>query len=300
LSAADRIELEERVVPAARARKGAATSAPTEARPRYRGLTLIVRAALIRVVVVVAVIILWDVSTRFGWIDKLFVSSPGDVGGAVVQLAGQGIVWDALRETGSAILIAFVCGTLAGIVAGMLLGLVKLLRDAYFGIVLFLLSTPKSIFVPIFLLLFGIGPTAAAVFGAFEAFFYVTVSVVGGVGLVEERHLRIATAFRASWWHRFTDVILPAASPGVFTGLWFGIKHAFLGVLIVELYVSVGGLGQLIRNYTNDLATNKVLALIGEVVVAAVLLGTLWTRVERRMSRWRSDGGGTITGSVTS
>lgn len=274
-------------------------SAEVPTRSRRKSWSVSVRAALIRVAIVVVVVILWDVSTRSGWIDELFVSSPGHVASAAVGLADDGVVWKALRETGSAILIAFVAGTLAGIIAGMLLGLVQILRDAYFGIVLFLLSTPKSIFVPIFLLLFGIGPTAAAVFGAFEAFFYVTVSVVGGVGLIEDRHLRIARAFRASWWRTFTDVILPASSPGIFTGLWFGIKHAFLGVMIVELYVSVGGLGQLIRQYTNDLATDKVFALIGAVVVAAVLLGTLWNRLETRMSRWRNDGaGGTITGSV--
>lgn len=256
-------------------------------RPRRRKASLTVRAGLIRLGVVVLVILLWDLSTRTGWIDKLFVSSPGDVAGAAVRLSGQSVVWTALRETGTAILLAFVIGTACGILAGLVLGLSPLLREAYYGIVLFVLSTPKSIFVPIFLLLFGIGPAASAAFGGTEAFFYVTVSVVGGVGLVEDRHLRIARAFRASRWHRFTDIVLPAASPGIFSGLWFGIKHAFLGVVIVELYVSFGGLGQLIRQYTNGLKTDQVFALIGAVVVVAVLIGTGWNRLETRMSRWR-------------
>lgn len=273
-------------------------AAPAAATPRRRSLGLTARAALIRVGIVALVIVLWDTSTRFGWLDKLFVSSPGDVSGALVEMAGESIVWTALRETAWAILLAFAIGTVSGIVGGMVLGLSKLIRDAYFPVVLFILSTPKSIFVPIFLLLFGIGPQAAAIFGGFEAFFYVAVSVVGGVGLVEDRHLRIARAFRANWWRTFTDVILPASSPGIFTGLWFGIKHAFLGVMIVELYVSVGGLGQLIRQYTNDLATHRVMALVGTVVVAAVLLGTLWNRVERRLNRWRGDAAGQMTGTA--
>jgi ABC-type nitrate/sulfonate/bicarbonate transport system permease component len=247
------------------------------------------RAALTRVALVLLLIALWDVAARAGWVDALFVSSPAAVAGAAVGLAGESVVWAALQETGLAILIAFVAGTAAGVLAGLTIGLSALIREAYFGAVLFVLSTPKSIFVPIFLLMFGIGPNAAAAFGAFEAFFYVTVSVVGGVGLVEDRHLRIARAFRASTWHRFTDVVLPAAAPGIFTGLWFGIKHAFLGVMIVELYVSAGGLGRLIHQYTSDLATDKVFALIGTVVVAAVVAGALWTRLERRLSRWRQD-----------
>ena len=265
------------------------------AAPRRRTASVPVRAGLIRAGVVISVIVLWDLTTRSGWVDKLFVSSPGDVAGAAARLSGQGVVWAALRETGTAILLAFVIGTAAGIVAGLVLGLSSLLREAYYGIVLFVLSTPKSIFVPIFLLLFGIGPAASAAFGAMEAFFYVTVSVVGGVALVEDRHLRIARAFRASRWHRFVDVVLPAASPGIFSGLWFGIKHAFLGVVIVELYVSFGGLGQLIHQYTNGLKTDQVFALIGAVVIVAVLIGTGWNRLEARLSRWRGSQGSVAT-----
>jgi ABC-type nitrate/sulfonate/bicarbonate transport system permease component len=161
-------------------------------------------------------------------------------------------------------------------------------RDAYFGPVLFVLSTPKSIFIPVFLVIFGIDHTATA-FGTFEAFFYVTVNVVGGVDLVEQRHLTMARAFRAGPWHTFRDVLLPASLPGVFAGIWYGIKHAFLAVVIVELYMSAGGLGQVIRQYTNQLETDKVLAMILGVSIIAIAVGVAWTHLEHRLARWRGD-----------
>lgn len=261
-------------------------SAPVEIwRPVRRWLR---RPVVARTLLVGVAILFWDLSTRLGLLDPLFVSSPGAVAGAAGDLVGVEAVRHAFRVTGTAIGIAFVLGTLGGLFAGLAIGLSRLIRDAYYGPVLFILSTPKSIFIPIFLLAFGTDHTAAA-FGTFEAFFYVTVNVVGGVDLVEQRHLTMARAFRAGPWHTFRDVLLPASLPGVFAGIWYGIKHAFLAVVIVELYMSAGGLGQVIRQYTNQLETDKVLAMILGVSIIAIAVGVAWTRIEHRLARWRGD-----------
>lgn len=258
--------------------------------PRKRGLgrlDLTTKARIILVGWFLVFLVVWQLAAQLGWIDRIFVSSPVDVILAGGDLFTQAIVWNALAETGRSILIAFVLGTTSGVIAGFIFGLSKTIREAYYGFVLFIMSTPKSIFLPIFLLIFGIGPTSAAAFATFETFFYVCVNVVGGVALVESRHLRLVRAFRGGWWHRLVDVIFPAASPGIFTGIWFGVKHAFLGVVIMELFVSLAGLGYLIHLYTNNLDTDNVLLLVITVIVATILAGTLWNKVEARLTRWR-------------
>lgn len=244
------------------------------------------RPAVARTLLIALAIGMWDLSSRLGLVDPFFISSPAGVVSAAGDLVQVPEVRHAFRVTGSAIAFAFVGGTLFGLAAGLAIGLSRLVRDAYFGTVLFVLGTPKSIFIPIFLLIFGTARTAA-VFGAFEAFFYVVVNVVSGVDLVETRHRTVARAFRARSWHTFRDIILPAALPGIFAGLWYGVKHAFLGVIIVELYISVGGLGQMIRQYSDLLETDKVYAMIFGVSVVAIALGVAWTRVETRLVRWR-------------
>ncbi|MBN9129163.1 MAG: ABC transporter permease subunit [Paenarthrobacter ureafaciens] len=254
-----------------------------------------------RVAVIAAVIVAWELLTRLGLIDVDFVSTPLAVAVAFVEMLGTREVMTALGSTGGNILMAFVIGTAVGIVVGTVMGLSKTLWQAYSAPLLFLMSTPKSIFLPIFILLCGIGSTSAVVFGAFEAAVFVTINVAAGMALVEERHMKVARAFKASWGQTILTVVLPSALPGIFTALWFGIRHAFIGVLIAELWASSDGVGGLIRVYAEQLHTDKTLALMLAVTILAVVAGTIWNHLETRLTKWRqTSAAGAATTTATS
>lgn len=257
------------------------------------------RALLLRTAILAGVILAWDLLVRIGIVDGHFLSPPLDVLRAMVDLLGDPTAQSAFSRTGYSIVIAFIVGTSAGLFVALLLGASRVMREAFLAPISFILSTPKSIFLPIFTLIFGLGSASAAAFGAFESFFYVVVNVVGGLGLVEQRHQKVATAFGASTRHRYADVILPAALPGIFAALWYGIKHAFLGVMIAQLWASDGGIGPLIRTYSSAMRTDYVLAIVLIITVVSVLAGALWTRAETRLNRWRSSGAGAVTTAAT-
>jgi ABC-type nitrate/sulfonate/bicarbonate transport system permease component len=250
------------------------------------------KALVTRVLVLAVCVAIWDLVVRVGLVDPLFLAPPGKVVLAVGDLFSQSSVITAFAQTGQSILIAFVIGAGAGMVIACLMGASETVRTAYLTPMTFILSTPKSIFLPVCTLIFGISGTSAAAFGAFEAFFYVVVNVLGGLELVDDRHVRVARAFRASRRHLYADVIVPSALPGIFAALWYGIKHAFLGVMIAQLWASQGGIGSLIRNYSAQLKTQYVLAIVLVITVVAVFAGAMWTLVETRMNRWRGAGAG--------
>jgi ABC-type nitrate/sulfonate/bicarbonate transport system permease component len=263
-------------------------SSPKQSSPRwFRNAELKVQARIGRVAVLLAALLFWDLSTRFGLIDSDFVSTPMAVAGAFGEMLGNSDVLSALASTGGNILLAFMIGTAVGITAGTVLGLSKTLWQAYMSPLLFLMSTPKSIFLPIFILLCGIGSTSAVVFGAFEAAVFVTINVAAGMALVEDRHMKVARAFKASRTQTILAVVFPSALPGIFTALWFGIRHAFIGVLIAELWASTDGVGGLIRVYAEQLHTDKTLALMLAVTILAIITGTAWNHLETRLTRWR-------------
>jgi ABC-type nitrate/sulfonate/bicarbonate transport system permease component len=263
-------------------------SSPKQSSPRwFRNAELKVQARIGRVAVILAALLFWDLSTRFGLIDSDFVSTPMAVAGAFGEMLGNSEVLSALASTGGNILLAFMIGTAVGITAGTMLGLSKTLWQAYMSPLLFLMSTPKSIFLPIFILLCGIGSTSAVVFGAFEAAVFVTINVAAGMALVEDRHMKVARAFKASRTQTLLAVVFPSALPGIFTALWFGIRHAFIGVLIAELWASSDGVGGLIRVYAEQLHTDKTLALMLAVTILAIITGTAWNHLETRLTRWR-------------
>jgi ABC-type nitrate/sulfonate/bicarbonate transport system permease component len=245
------------------------------------------KALLYRTLVVFAFLVLWELLAKTGLIDPEFTSLPTQVVPLMVAQLGDPSVLSALAGSGRSILASFVIGSAAGMFIGSMLGLSKLMNDAYMGPVLFLMSIPKVIFLPIFVLVFGLGSTSAIAFASFEALTYVAVCVADGMSLVQARHLRVARAYNASMIQRFLVVVLPAAWPGVFTGLWFGIKHAFIGVLTAELWASSGGVGALTRRYAENLQTPNVLALVLIVSIVAIILGSLWNAIEIRLTSWK-------------
>lgn len=246
------------------------------------------RALVGRFWVLVGFIALWAVLTRTGVLDPEFLPYPTDVLAALIHSFGEPEVLTALATTGRTVLYAFVIGSSIGIALGWILGMSQVLQEAFLGPVNILMSTPKSIFLPIFLPIFGLGAATATAFGAFEASVYVVVNIVGGMLLVQRKHLRMATAFNATVWQQFRWVVLPASLPGLFGALWFGIKHAFTGVLIAELFISTSGIGSLIRLYTELSRTEEAFALILAVSIFMIVIGSLANLVEDRLMRSRT------------
>jgi ABC-type nitrate/sulfonate/bicarbonate transport system permease component len=258
------------------------------ARPRSRrGLSTRTRSRLILIGILLAIAIVWEITSLTGLINRTFFPAPTDIIAAVPEMAAREIVREAIGTTLLAMLATATFGIGTGVIFGYVLGFSRVLRDALMKPALFLLSVPKSIFIPIFLLLFGIDFRTAIIYGVFASFIYVMVNVVGGFELVEPKHLTMGRAFGANTMWQVRQIILPASLPGLFTGIWYGLKGAVEGIIILELFVSITGLGSVMSSYSNELRTAPVFAIIFFFSILAILLGTLWSLLERRLTRWR-------------
>jgi ABC-type nitrate/sulfonate/bicarbonate transport system permease component len=250
------------------------------------------RQALVwRITFLVTVVVVWEVLAGTGVINESFASKPSSLVQAVVPLLTDSQVAEALGLTLYAVGASFAIGTSTGMVVGIVLGLQPLLRQAYFPIVMMLLGTPKSLFLPIILLFFGLGVKAAIVFGSILTFVHVTVNVVAGVDLIDRKHLTVARAYGAGSWKRFVHVILPGASPGLFTAIWHGLRNGFTGVVIAQLFTATAGIGYLVRVYSNNFQTDRALTLVLLVSFVLILVGTGWNQIEKRLTRWRVEPG---------
>lgn len=247
------------------------------------------RPTLARTGLLLAFFGVWELASRAEWVNPVFLPPPTRILAATADIIDDPAVATAFAVTGSAVLTAFLIALAAGMVVGLALGLVKSLREAFLGPILFLLSTPKSVFLPIFLLVFGLGIDSKIAFGAFSAFFYIVTNIVGGVGMLQDNHKRLARAFNAPLVMYLRDIVVPSALPGIFVALWFGLRQAITGVLIAELFAASAGVGFLIRIYTNQFRTDRTLAMVMMLSILAILGGSMWDRLERRLNRWRDE-----------
>ena len=239
------------------------------------------RVLTLAILVLLAVV--WEVVVTLGLVDAKFISKPTRVIAALATMGQEAEVRRALLQTLYAVGLSFAIGAALGLVVGMALGLNRTLRAAFLPFVVVLLGIPKSVFLPLFTLFFGLGLKPGIAFGVILASIQVVINVVGGIDSIDPVHYQMARAYGAGHWQLFLSVTLPGAAPGIFAG----IRNAFIGVVVAQLSVSNVGVGYLVRVNTNDFHIDDALALVFFVAAVVVVAGVAWERLERRLSRWR-------------
>ncbi len=119
-------------------------------------------------------------------------------------------------------------------------------RHFFDPLVSFLYSIPKIAFLPVFLLLFGLGHASKIAIIAFSGFFPVFIASRHAVLSVSPLLLWAARNMGARERTIFFRVIIPAAAPELFAGIRIGLAHAFVVLFAAELIGSKVGLGTII------------------------------------------------------
>ena len=163
---------------------------------------------------------------------------------------------------------AFLCAVPLGLLIGRY-RLLDLLTD--WSIQMFRSFPPISL-IPLALLFFGIGDRPAVVLIFLAAFWPLIINTIFGVRGVERNLLRVARSVRAGEWLVFTDIMLPAALPAIFTGLRLAIGAGWLTVVTAEMIAVRSGLGYMILNAQMTFRSDLIIAgilVIGMVGLAA-------------------------------
>jgi len=246
--------------------------------PRHPGV--------VRLGVIVIILVIWEIGARF-FIDPMFIAPPSRV------IASLGAVWDtsgvpeALRVTLFELAVAFAISTAIGLTVGLAVGLQPFARRSVMPIILLLYGLPQITILPIFILIFGIGPPSKIAFGVTHGTFVIIIAIVAGVQNLKPILLISARSMGASRWQILRWVVFPHMIPSFFAGMRLGMSGVLLGVLLAELYVSTRGIGHFTTMFTETFDPTKLFGLIGMLAVMAITLNEIVRRAEIRFSRWR-------------
>ena len=177
-------------------------------------------------------------------------------------------------------------GTTLGLVLGCLLGLShyfeRLVGPSF--------NTFKQIslfaWIPLISVWFGLGDVAKVVFLSLAALVPVVVNTCDGLRNVPPNLLEVARVYRFSRWQTIVGVMLPAALPSIFTGLYLALVYSWLATIGAEyLLVSGEGIGNTLIDGSEHFMMDLVL--FGMVVIGLVgwSLNALARIFERRMQR---------------
>jgi NitT/TauT family transport system permease protein len=244
------------------------------------------RVAALQIVSVLAILGVWEASARWGWVDPLFVPAPSRVvqGFAAIAPAAIGALADTLGKT----LVAYVLAAAAGVTAGVAIGSVRALHDVLHPFVVALYGVPKILVLPWIVLLLGFGTAPAIVYGFIHGLFPIVVLVTGAVRDVDRSLITVARSFGARPWQIYAKVILPAIVPSVLASLRLGIVFCLLGVLIVEMFAGLRGMGAVMGALANGFQAPQLFAATALVSAASIAIVLGLDHLGEKLSRWRN------------
>ena len=240
-----------------------------------------------RLGVLIVVIGLWHVLTAAGVLQPFFFSRPLDVALRVVRDVQLPRFWSDLAITLTETALAFVIGSVLGILCGFTLArhpFASAVCDPYLKA---FNAMPRVVLAPIFALWLGLGIWSKVALGVTLVFFIVFFNVYQGVREVSPTVLANGRMLGMNERQLFRHIYLPSALSWMFSSLHTSVGFALVGAVVGEYLGSAAGLGYRIHQAESVFDVTGVFA--GMVVLAIVVLviDALVGVVERRLLVWR-------------
>jgi len=216
-----------------------------------------------------------------------FFGEPLKVLGRVWEWFASGSIYQHLWVTLVETLLAFLIGTVSGVVIGLWLALsptASAVLDPYIKAVN---AMPRVILAPIFFVWFGLGIASKVALGVTLVFFIVFFNVYQGVREVSPVVLANARMLGASPRQLLRHVYVPSAMSWVFASLHNSVGLAFVGAVVGEYLGSAKGVGYLIHQAEGFFDMNTVVAGIVLLTAFALLLDWAVGLAERRLMVWQ-------------
>ena len=248
-------------------------------------------SGFISVITAVVLIGLWFLVTGMGWVKPLFLPSPFAVFNKFVVAMTQGVANSTLIEHTLAslgrVFGAFALACLTAIPLGVLMGVNRFVRGFLDPLIEFYRPLPPLAYLPLVIIWLGIGEFPK-VFLIFLAIFApMAIAARAGVRSVSTEQIHAAYAMGATRTQVITQVIMKAALPEIFTGMRIGIGVGWTTLVAAEMVAASRGLGFMVLNAAEYLASDTVIMGIIVIGVFAFIFDLLIRYLEQIFIPWK-------------
>ncbi|WP_244472580.1 MULTISPECIES: ABC transporter permease [unclassified Methylobacterium] len=250
------------------------------------------RAAALALAIPAGLAVIWHLLTTGR--PYSLIPPPAEVWTALVDLAVGGINDDAFSATLlthlgaslSRVYGGFALAVLFALPLGLLIGRVPLMRQLLDPTFQILRPVPVTAWLPLAMILFGLGPRSAYFLVFLGAFYPILVNTIFGVRSVEPRLFEAASMLGCRGSAQFARVVLPAALPSIFTGLRLGLGFAWVVIVVGEMTGVQTGLGAIIMEARQLSRTEIVICGMIVIGVAGFLSDRIVMLIGRRLLAW--------------
>jgi ABC-type nitrate/sulfonate/bicarbonate transport system permease component len=239
----------------------------------------------VQVTFLVVLVVLWYLATTRWRVSPLLLPNPVLVWNNFWDIIRTGEFLGDLRVTLTELAIAFAISSTSGVIVGYLISRTQYRIRVFEPLFSAIYSVPIILFLPLYVLFFGLGPASKIALGATISFFPIALNTIAGFGYVDKVLVTAARSMGASDYQLFRYVLLPAALPIILTGMRMGFTVALLSIIGSETIASLAGLGHRIVHLAEGMEMARMFAYIVFVVFIAATLNMLVSALEARGKR---------------
>ncbi|HSC83906.1 MAG TPA: ABC transporter permease subunit [Pseudomonas sp.] len=193
---------------------------------------------------VLTLLLLWQAASHYQWMSEQVLPAPQRVWQTLLEL-GQSELWQHLAISLQRLAWGLLGGVSSGVLLGTLLGTSQRAERLIYPSFAALTPIPTLAWIPLFMLLFGIGETLKLVVLIKAVIVPVTIHTLVGVRDAQPRLREVAQVLRLPLHLRLWRLTIPAALPSFLAGLRLALATGWASLLAVELLASSEGIGYL-------------------------------------------------------
>jgi len=231
-------------------------------------------------------LIIWSILTYGGFVDPLFLPSPGRVFQAGVDLfLDLGFTTDILNSV-YRVMMGFVVAAIIGVPIGLIMGTFKVAEALTEPVVGFIRYMPASAFIPLFILWLGIGDIEKIAIIFVGSFFQLILMVAVVAKNVHKDMLETAYTLGAKRFQVIRKVLLPASLPGIVDTLRIIVGWAWTYIIVAELVASASGIGYMIISSQRMLRTGNIIFGILTIGMLGLITDFFFKWLYNRLFPW--------------
>jgi len=231
-------------------------------------------------------LVLWELVAKLGsWPPYLF-PDPIEVARSMWRMIADGRLATAAVRSMARLMEGYLISVAIGVPLGIFIARVSLIRASLKPVVMGLQALPSICWLPLAILWFGLSDAAILFVVVMGSLLAIAIAAEDGVNSIQPQLLLVAGTLGIRGPRFYGGVLVPAALPGIVTGLKLGWSFAWRALMAGELLFVSGGLGQLLTAGRELLDVAQVVA----VMIAIIAIGTatdrfLFQSIELRVRR---------------
>ncbi len=243
---------------------------------------------VIRAVIIIGFITLWEVAANFNWISIYYTSKPSAIVLDLIQFTTSGELMKHASITLREAFTGLLYGSIAGIFVGLLFGQFVTIGRIFKPIITAIHGIPQLTLAPVYILWFGIGFASKVFLAGLMTFFGVFFATYNAILSLEKQLIESASLLGSSKLQTLLHVVLPTCAPWIIMGVRTGLGASLVGAIVGEYMGASAGFGWMVAYATSYFNIKRVMTCILILLLVGILTNTGLDKIEKMILRWRS------------